>query len=215
MAKSSKSSRKWLDEHFNDHYVKRSQAEGWRSRAVYKLEEIDHKDRLLKPGMRVVDLGAAPGSWSQYAAKVMRERGGAGQVFALDILPMASIAGVDFIEGDFREAEVLEQLLGLMGDVAENKGADLVLSDMAPNTSGVSAVDLPRTMYLCELAMELAVQVLKPQGRFLVKVFQGEGFEDYLRSMRAQFEQVITRKPKASRPRSRELYLLASRPKGN
>lgn len=213
MAKSSKSSRKWLDEHFNDHYVKRSQAEGWRSRAIYKLEEIDKKDRLIKPGMSIVDLGAAPGGWSQYAAKAMRERGGAGKVFALDILPMASIAGVDFIEGDFREAEVLDQLLALMGDVAENKGADLVLSDMAPNTSGVAAVDLPRTMYLCELAMELALQVLKPQGQFLVKVFQGEGFEEYLRNMRAQFERVITRKPKASRPRSRELYLLASGPK--
>lgn len=213
MAKSSKSSRKWLDEHFSDHYVKKSQAEGWRSRAVYKLEEIDAKDRLIKPGMNVVDLGAAPGGWSQYAARVMRERGGAGRVFALDILPMASIAGVDFIEGDFREAAVLEQLLGLMGEVAENSGADLVLSDMAPNTSGVAAVDLPRAMYLCELAMDLASQVLKPQGRFLVKVFQGEGFEDFLRAMRGQFEQVITRKPKASRPRSRELYLLASRPK--
>jgi 23S rRNA (uridine2552-2'-O)-methyltransferase len=213
MAKSSKSSRKWLDEHFSDHYVKKSQAEGWRSRAVYKLEEIDAKDRLIKPGMNVVDLGAAPGGWSQYAARAMRERGGAGKVFALDILPMASIAGVDFIEGDFREAEVLDQLLGLMGNVAENKGADLVLSDMAPNTSGVAAVDLPRAMYLCELALDLAVQVLKPEGRFLVKVFQGEGFEEYLRDMRSRFSQVTTRKPKASRPRSREVYLLASKPK--
>lgn len=213
MAKSSKSSRKWLDEHFSDHYVKKSQVEGWRSRAVYKLEEIDAKDRLIKPGMNVVDLGAAPGGWSQYAARVMRERGGAGKVFALDILPMASIAGVDFIEGDFREAEVLDQLLGMMGNVAENQGADLVLSDMAPNTSGVAAVDLPRAMYLCELAMDLALQVLKPDGRFLVKVFQGEGFEDYLRDMRSRFAQVTTRKPKASRPRSREVYLLASKPK--
>lgn len=213
MAKSSKSSRKWLDEHFSDHYVKKSQVEGWRSRAVYKLEEIDAKDRLIKPGMNVVDLGAAPGGWSQYAARAMRERGGAGKVFALDILPMASIAGVDFIEGDFREAEVLDQLLGMMGNVAENQGADLVLSDMAPNTSGVAAVDLPRAMYLCELAMDLAVQVLKPDGRFLVKVFQGEGFEDYLRDMRSRFAQVTTRKPKASRARSREVYLLASKPK--
>jgi 23S rRNA (uridine2552-2'-O)-methyltransferase len=213
MAKSSKSSRKWLDEHFSDHYVKKSQVEGWRSRAVYKLEEIDAKDRLIKPGMNVVDLGAAPGGWSQYAARAMRERGGAGKVFALDILPMASIAGVDFIEGDFREAEVLDQLLRMMGNVAENQGADLVLSDMAPNTSGVAAVDLPRAMYLCELAMDLAVQVLKPDGRFLVKVFQGEGFEDYLRDMRSRFAQVTTRKPKASRPRSREVYLLASKPK--
>lgn len=213
MSKVSKSSRQWLDEHFSDHYVKRSQAEGWRSRAVYKLEEIDQKDKLIKPGMSIVDLGAAPGGWSQYAARFMRERGGAGKVFALDILPMASIAGVDFIEGDFRETEVLEQLMALMGDVAENKGADLVLSDMAPNTSGVAAVDLPRTIYLAELAMDLALQVLKPQGRFLVKVFQGEGFEEYLRSMRSQFSQVVSRKPKASRPRSREIYLLASRPK--
>lgn len=214
MAKSSKSSRKWLDEHFSDHYVKKSQAEGWRSRAVYKLEEIDNKDRLIKPGMNIVDLGAAPGGWSQYAAKAMRERGGEGQVFALDILPMASIAGVQFIEGDFREAAVFEQLLAKMGTVAEKQSADLVLSDMAPNTSGVAAVDLPRAMYLCELALDLAVQVLKPQGRFLVKVFQGEGFEDYLRDMRGRFGTVITRKPKASRPRSRELYLLASNPKG-
>lgn len=213
MSKVSKSSRQWLDEHFSDHYVKRSQTEGWRSRAVYKLEEMDQKDKLIKGGMNVVDLGAAPGGWSQYAAKCMRERGGAGRVFALDILPMASIAGVDFIEGDFREAEVLDQLMTLMGEVAENQGADLVLSDMAPNTSGVAAVDLPRAMYLAELAMDLALQVLKPQGRFLVKVFQGEGFEDYLRSMRSQFSQVVSRKPKASRSRSREVYLLASRPK--
>jgi len=213
MSKVSKSSRQWLDEHFSDHYVKRSQTEGWRSRAVYKLEEMDQKDKLIKGGMNVVDLGAAPGGWSQYAAKCMRERGGAGRVFALDILPMASIAGVDFIEGDFREAAVLDQLMALMGEVAENQGADLVLSDMAPNTSGVAAVDLPRAMYLAELAMDLAVQVLKPQGRFLVKVFQGEGFEDYLRSMRGQFSQVVSRKPKASRSRSREVYLLASRPK--
>ena len=213
MSKVSKSSRQWLDEHFSDHYVKRSQTEGWRSRAVYKLEEMDQKDKLIKGGMNVVDLGAAPGGWSQYAAKCMRERGGAGRVFALDILPMASIAGVDFIEGDFREAEVLDQLMALMGEVAENKGADLVLSDMAPNTSGVAAVDLPRAMYLAELAMDLALQVLKPQGRFLVKVFQGEGFEDYLREMRSQFSQVVSRKPKASRSRSREVYLLASRPK--
>lgn len=215
MAKNSKSSRKWLDEHFSDHYVKRSQAEGWRSRAVYKLEEIDKKDRLIKPKMNVVDLGAAPGGWSQYAACAMRERGGEGRVFALDILPMASIAGVEFIEGDFREAKVLDQLLAMMGNVAENQGADLVLSDMAPNTSGVAAVDLPRAMYLCELAMELAVQVLKPEGRFLVKVFQGQGFEDYLRDMRSNFSQVITRKPQASRSRSREIYLLASKPKRN
>ncbi|MDD9892875.1 MAG: 23S rRNA (uridine(2552)-2'-O)-methyltransferase RlmE [Gammaproteobacteria bacterium] len=215
MAKNSKSSRKWLDEHFSDHYVKRSQAEGWRSRAVYKLEEIDKKDRLIKPKMNVVDLGAAPGGWSQYAARAMRERGGEGRVFALDILPMASIAGVEFIEGDFREAQVLDQLLAMMGNVAENQGADLVLSDMAPNTSGVAAVDLPRAMYLCELAMELAVQVLKPEGRFLVKVFQGQGFEDYLRDMRSNFSQVITRKPQASRSRSREIYLLASKPKRN
>lgn len=213
MSKVSKSSRQWLDEHFSDHYVKRSQTEGWRSRAVYKLEEIDNKDKLIKAGMSIVDLGAAPGGWSQYAARFMRERGGAGKVFALDILPMASIAGVDFIEGDFRETEVLEQLIAMMGDVAENKGADLVLSDMAPNTSGVAAVDLPRTIYLAELAMELALQVLKPKGRFLVKVFQGEGFEEYLRSMRSQFSQVVSRKPKASRSRSREIYLLASGPK--
>lgn len=215
MAKNSKSSRKWLDEHFSDHYVKRSQAEGWRSRAVYKLEEIDKKDRLVKPHMHIVDLGAAPGGWSQYAARAMRERGGEGKVFALDILPMASIAGVDFIEGDFREEAVLNQLLDKMGAVAENQGADLVLSDMAPNTSGVSAVDQPRAMYLCELAMELALQVLKPEGRFLVKVFQGAGFEDYLRAMRSQFSQVTSRKPQASRSRSREIYLLASKPKRN
>lgn len=202
MPKRSKSSRAWLDEHFDDAYVKRAQAEGWRSRAVFKLEEIDKRDRLLRPGMTVVDLGAAPGGWAQYAANRV---GKAGRVVALDILPMDPLPGVDVLEGDFREESVLAALRKLIGP----SGTDLVMSDMAPNISGVAAVDLPRAMYLAELALALAQEVLRPGGDLLMKVFQGEGYEDLARDVRASFAKVAVRKPQASRARSREVYLLA------
>ncbi len=198
----SKSSGRWLKEHFQDEFVQRAQREGWRSRGAFKLEEIDAKDRLLKPGMVVLDLGAAPGGWSQYAA---RRLGHAGRVIALDILPMDSLADVAFLRGDFREPSVVDTLLEILGD----DRADLVMSDMAPNMSGVKAVDQPSSMYLAELALDLAEQVLRPGGSFLVKVFQGEGFDELLKSMRGRFGKVASRKPKASRDRSRELYLLA------
>ncbi len=201
MAKS-KSSRRWLNEHESDIFVQRARQDGYRSRAVYKFIEINDKDHLLKPGMTVVDLGAAPGGWSQVAAKLV---GGKGQVIAMDILPIEPLDNVEFLQGDFREQEVLDQLLAIIAD----REVDLVISDMAPNTSGVEAVDQPRAMYLAELALDMARQVLKPDGNFLVKVFQGVGFEEYLRDLRSSFSKVITRKPKASRPRSREVYLLA------
>lgn len=199
----SKSSSRWLQEHFSDPYVKRAQAEGWRSRAVFKLEELIERDRLLKPGMVVVDLGAAPGSWSQVA----RERiGDKGRVIALDILPMQGIGGVEFILGDFREAAVLEQLQrALNGGVV-----DLVLSDMAPNLSGMATVDQPRSMHLVELAEEFAATHLRNGGSFLTKVFQGEGFDDFVRRLRVGYERVSIRKPKASRARSPEVYALAT-----
>lgn len=196
------SSRRWLKEHFEDEFVLRSKKEGWRSRAVYKLSEIDEKDRIFKPNMTVVDLGAAPGSWTQYA---MHRVGHNGRVIALDILPMDSIAGVDIIEGDFREDEVLAQLESLL----DGRSIDIVLSDMAPNTSGVKGVDQPRMMYLLDLALDFASNHLKPGGDFLMKIFQGEGFEEYLKELRTHFEKVVTRKPKASRDRSPEIYLLA------
>ncbi len=198
----SKSSQRWLDEHENDVYVQRARQDGYRSRATYKLLEINDKDRLIKPGMTVVDLGAAPGGWSQMAARLVGDK---GHVVAMDILPMDGLAGVDFLQGDFREQDVLDQLLKMIGD----KGVDLVISDMAPNISGIGVVDQPRAMYLTELALDMARQVLKPGGVFLVKVFQGEGFDEYVRDVRSSFSKVITRKPKASRPRSREVYLLA------
>ncbi len=198
----SKSSKRWLKEHFDDFYVQKAQKEGWRSRAVYKLQEIDEKDKLLKPGMTVVDLGAAPGGWSQWAASRVGEK---GQVYALDILPVEPFAGVTFIQGDFREEAVYQQLLDALGE----KTVDLVISDMAPNMSGNTAVDIPRAMYLSELAMDFADQTLKPGGDLLVKVFQGAGFDELIRALRQRYAKVITRKPKASRPRSREVYLLA------
>lgn len=198
----SKSSHRWLKEHFADEFVKRAQREGWRSRAVFKLIEIQERDRLLKPGMTVVDLGAAPGGWSQYTASIIGAR---GRVVATDILPIESIAGVDFIEGDFREEEVLGRLIEALGD----DKADLVISDMAPNISGVGAVDQPRAICLVELALDMVRKVLKPGGSFLVKLLQGEGSDDYLREVRADFGSVAIRKPRASRPRSREVYVLA------
>lgn len=198
-----KSSRRWLDRHFNDEYVKRAQQEGYRSRAAYKLLEIQAKDRLLKPRMRVVDLGAAPGGWAQVSRKLVGEQ---GQVVALDLLPMAPISGVTFIQGDFREDEPLAQLRAALGGEA----VDLVLSDMAPNVTGMAAVDQPRAMYLCELALDFAEAVLKPGGALVVKAFQGEGFEAFLQKLRTTFAKVVSRKPKASRARSRELYLVAT-----
>ncbi|MBN8727421.1 MAG: 23S rRNA (uridine(2552)-2'-O)-methyltransferase RlmE [Xanthomonadales bacterium] len=204
----SKSSSRWLREHFNDPFVKRAQAEGWRSRAVFKLEELIERDRLLRPGMVVVDLGAAPGGWSQVARQRL---GDSGRVIALDILPMQGIGGVEFIQGDFREESVLEQLQTLLGGVA----VDLVLSDMAPNLSGMSAVDQPRSMHLVELAEEFAAAHLGEGGAFLAKVFQGEGFDDLVRRLRGDYARVSMRKPKASRARSPEVYALATGRRAN
>lgn len=202
MAKKTSSSKAWLREHRNDPYVQRAQREGYRSRACYKFLEIQEKDRLLKPGMTVLDLGSAPGGWSQVAVQLV---GHYGRVVASDILPMDSIAGVEFVEGDFTEDAVFEQVLAALGGAP----VDVVISDMAPNMSGVNAVDQPRSMYLVELALDMARQVLAPGGSFVAKVFQGEGFEDVFRDTRALFGKVLTRKPKASRPRSREVYLVA------
>ena len=198
----SKSSQRWLREHFTDEYVRLAREQGYRSRAVFKLMEIQARDRILKPGMTVIDLGAAPGSWSQFAA---RQVGRQGKVIALDILPMEPLAGVDFIEGDFREQETLDRLLALLA----GRPVDLVISDMAPNTSGIKAVDQPRGIYLAELALDLARQCLRPGGALLLKAFQGEGFDALLRELRRRFATVSSRKPKASRPRSPEAYLLA------
>ena len=197
----SKSSSRWLQEHFSDPYVKRAQAEGWRSRAVFKLEELIERDRLLKPGMVVVDLGAAPGGWSQMVRGRLGEK---GRVIALDILPMQGIAGVDFILGDFREAEVLKTL----EDHLDGAVVDLVLSDMAPNLSGMNSVDQPRAMQLAELAEDFARNRLRKGGAFLTKLFQGEGFDAYVRRLRQGYERVSMRKPKASRARSAEVYAL-------
>jgi 23S rRNA (uridine2552-2'-O)-methyltransferase len=203
----SKSSARWLREHFTDEYVKRAQQDGYRSRAVYKLLEIHEKDRLLRPGLAVVDLGAAPGGWSQLATRLV---GGQGRVMALDILPMESLPSVEFIEGDFRETAVLDQLLAAL----DGRPVDLVLSDMAPNTSGIKAVDQPSSLYLAELALDFARQCLKPGGDFLVKAFQGEGFDRFLKELRVAFATVAPRKPRASRARSAEQYLLARNYRG-
>ncbi|NEX20660.1 23S rRNA (uridine(2552)-2'-O)-methyltransferase RlmE [Thiorhodococcus mannitoliphagus] len=201
MAKT-KSSRRWLDRHVNDPYVKRTQQDGYRSRAAYKLLEIQEKDPVLKPGMRVLDLGAAPGSWSQIASRLVGAR---GQVIALDILAMDPLADVCFIEGDFREDEVLDQLRDALG----GEPLDLVLSDMAPNITGTTVVDQTRAMYLIELALDLAREQLKLGGAMVVKAFHGAGFDDYVRDLRTSFKQVATRKPKSSRPESREVFLVA------
>ena len=203
----SKSSARWLKEHFGDAYVKRAKAEGRRSRAAFKLDELLDRDRLLKPGMVVVDLGAAPGGWSQ----LVRQRlGDKGRVFALDILPMQGLGGVEFIQGDFREDAVFDALM------ARLKGApvDLVLSDMAPNISGIEVADQARAMHLAELAADFARKCLKPEGSLLVKLFQGRGFDEYLRDLRGGFARVTLRKPQASRARSREVYALAAGWKG-
>jgi len=198
----SKSSGQWLKEHFNDEFVKQARVQGYRSRAVFKLKEIDERDCIFRKGMKVVDLGAAPGSWSQYA---LARVGEAGQVIALDMLKMELIPGVDFLCGDFREEHVLGELFDRLNEAK----LDVVVSDMAPNTSGVDAIDQPRSLYLAELALDTARQTLTGGGTFLVKIFQGAGFDAFHRGMRQLFISVIVRKPKASRPRSRELYLLA------
>ncbi|MEA3301716.1 MAG: 23S rRNA (uridine(2552)-2'-O)-methyltransferase RlmE [Pseudomonadota bacterium] len=197
----SKSSREWLDRHLNDEYVQKARVDGYRSRAVYKLLEIQHKDQLIQPGDVVVDLGAAPGGWSQVAHELVGEK---GAVFALDILPMDAIAGVTFIEGDFREQQPLDKLC----DALKGRDVDLVISDMAPNLSGMASVDQPRSIYLCELALDFAVQTLKPGGSFLTKIFQGEGFDAYMRLVRENFASVVTRKPQSSRSKSSEVYLI-------
>ena len=200
MAKS-KSSNDWLREHFDDPYVKKAQKAGYRSRATFKLEEIDKKDKLIRPGMAIVDLGSAPGGWSDYASRKLGEK---GTVVALDILPMTPLSGVHFIQGDFREDEVLDEL----NIVLNSEPIGLVLSDMAPNITGVDAIDQPSSMHLVELALHFAIGNLSKQGVFLVKVFQGEGFDVYLKEMKDSFQKVVTRKPDASRARSREVYLL-------
>jgi len=203
MTRRTKSSDRWLREHFSDPFVKRAKAEGWRSRAVYKLEEIDRGARLFRPGMVVLDLGAAPGAWSQYAR---RRLGEAGRVLASDILPMDALAGVEFLQGDFREAAVLDALKATLGAAR----VDVLLSDMAPNMSGMDAIDAPRSFYLADLALELAPAVLKPGGVALIKLLQGAGFQEFVAAARREFKQIKLLKPEASRSRSPETYLLAS-----
>jgi 23S rRNA (uridine2552-2'-O)-methyltransferase len=198
----SKTSQNWLREHFNDPFVKMAQKDGYRSRASYKLLEIQEKDRILRPGNVVIDLGAAPGGWSQVTSRVLGDK---GRLIASDILEMDSIEDVTFIQGDFTEEAVLAQILAAVN----NQPVDLVISDMAPNMSGVRMADQARAMYLCELALDLAGQVLRPGGDFLIKIFQGEGFDQYHKQVRQMFEKVQMRKPLSSRDRSREQYLLA------
>ncbi|MDD5216140.1 MAG: 23S rRNA (uridine(2552)-2'-O)-methyltransferase RlmE [Methylococcales bacterium] len=202
-----KSSTQWMQEHFDDPYVKMAQAQGYRSRAVFKLKEINDKDNLLKSGINVVDLGAAPGGWSQFARQLLGKN---GRLVALDILPMEPLEGVDMIIGDFREESVLHELYAVLN----NAPIQLVLSDMAPNMSGNKSTDQARAMYLCELALDTAKTVLTKNGNFLVKVFQGEGFEVYFKEVGQAFNSVVIRKPKASRPRSNEVYILAKGFKG-
>ena len=198
----SKSSSRWLKEHFDDPFVKMAQKDGYRSRASYKLLEVQEKDRILRPGMTVIDLGSAPGGWSQVTSRVIGDK---GTLIASDILPMAAIADVTFIEGDFTEERVFNEIMDAVG----NNPVDLVISDMAPNMSGVRTADQAAAMYLSELALDLASKVLRPGGDFLIKVFHGEGFDAYLRDVRSRFEKVQMRKPASSRDRSREQYLLA------
>jgi 23S rRNA (uridine2552-2'-O)-methyltransferase len=198
----SKSSRRWLKEHFDDAFVKQAQREGFRSRAVYKLDEIQRRDRLIRTGTIGVDLGAAPGGWSQYALSIVGRR---GRIVAMDVLAMNPLPGVEFIRGDFCDEAVLEQLLRAV----QGQDIDLVMSDIAPNISGVDAVDQPRAMYLAELAVDFADKVLRPGGDLLLKLFQGEGFDELLRELRRRYEKVSVRKPKASRSRSREVYAVA------
>lgn len=203
----SKSSSRWLQEHVSDPYVKRAQKEGYRARSSFKLLELQEKDRLLRPGMRVIDLGSAPGGWSQVAASLVGDK---GHVLATDILPMDAIRNVDFIQGDFREQSVLDQILARLA----GEKADLVLSDMSPNISGISSADQAASIYLLELALDMVRRVLKPGGVFVAKLFQGEGSDEYLKAVRAAFEKVAIRKPAASRSRSREVYVVAKGFKG-
>ncbi len=198
----SKSSSRWMQEHFDDEYVKMAQAQGYRSRAVFKLKEIQDKDQLIKPGINIIDLGAAPGGWSQFARQMIGKK---DRIIALDILPMDALEGVDFIQGDFHEQAVLDQLYALLDGAPVN----LVMSDMAPNMSGNKGVDQPRAIYLGELALETAKTVLTKDGDFLVKLFHGTGFEDFFKEVQQSFTKVAIRKPKASRPRSNEVYILA------
>ena len=202
MPKRTQSSQAWLKEHFTDPYVQRAKAEGWRSRAVFKLEQMDRMEKLLKPGMTVLDLGAAPGGWSQWSR---RKVGRAGRVVGMDILPMDAIPGVEFLQGDFREDAVMEALVASVGE----RGVDLLLSDIAPNLSGTGAIDQPRTMYLVELALDMAGRVLKEGGCALIKTFQGAGFQELVVATRRNFHSVKLLKPDASRARSPEVYLLA------
>lgn len=202
MAKTSSSVR-WMSEHLNDEFVKKAQKEGYRSRAAYKLLEINGKDQIIKTGFKVLDLGAAPGGWSQVAIKIV---GKTGQVIATDILPVESIANVYFLQGDFTEEGIYEKLLSL----TKEQKINVVLSDMAPNMSGQISIDQPKSMYLAELALDMATKVLSQNGHFVVKVFQGEGFDTFIQNARKNFKKVVIRKPKASRPRSKEVYLIAS-----
>ncbi len=202
MNRRSRSSPRWLKEHFADPFVQRARSDGWRSRAVFKLEEIDRREHLLRPGLVCLDLGAAPGAWSQYARKRV---GAKGRVVASDILPMPELPGVQFVQGDFREEAVFQKLLALLPE----RGVDVVLSDMAPNLSGVDAIDQPRALHLAELALDMAGRVLKPGGDALIKVFQGAGFKELVQGARGRFERVRLVKPQASRSRSPEMYLLA------
>jgi len=197
----SKSSHRWMEEHVNDPWVKKAQVDGYRSRASYKLLELIDKDKLVRPGMVVLDLGSTPGGWSQVVAPLL---GSKGRLIASDILPMDPIPQVDFILGDFTEQEVFDQISATLNGAA----VDLVMSDMAPNISGVDAADQASSMYLVELALDMAVQVLKPGGNFVTKVFHGEGYEEYLKVLRTHFDKVVVRKPEASRSRSREVYML-------
>jgi len=203
----SKTSASWLNEHVNDPYVKKAQVDGYRSRASYKLIEINDKDKLIKSGDIVMDLGSAPGGWSQIVAPWVGDK---GRVIASDILPMDSLAGVDFIQGDFTEESVFEEIMRVLGD----NEVDTVISDMAPNMSGVNATDQYSSMYLVELALDMARQVLKPKGSFCAKVFQGVGYDEYLKDVRSSFDKVFIRKPAASRPRSREVYIVGKGFKG-
>ena len=201
--KRTKTSKSWMAEHVNDPFVQRAKSEGWRARAAYKLMEIDDKDKLIRPGMIVVDLGAAPGSWSQVANKRVGE---VGRVFALDLLPMEPIPGVEFMQGDFHDEEFVERFDEILG----GRQVDLVMSDIAPNISGIPSSDQARSVYLAELALDFAQKHLAQGGRFLVKVFQGEGFDAFRKQMENEFKSVLVRKPQASRGRSSEVYLLGS-----
>lgn len=204
----SKSSRRWLDEHVNDPYVKQAQKDGYRSRAAYKLLELNEKDKLIRPGMLLMDLGSAPGGWSQVAGRLVGDH---GRVIATDILKMDSLENVDFILGDFTEEAVFNQIL----DLLNGRQPDLILSDMSPNISGIDSADQASSIYLVELALDMVQRVLKPHGNFVAKIFQGEGSDEYLKQVRACFEKVVVRKPDASRSRSREVYIVAKNFKGS